>query len=74
MIFVSLATLQFGKNHGHVVLLGERLTMLAERAAAHLETAATIGLPLSTVHTADALLPEITVKGCRAVMVDEPGR
>lgn len=54
VIFVSLATLQFGKIHGE--LLGERLTVLADRTAAPLEAAAKIGLPLSTVRTADALL------------------
>ena len=31
-VFVALATLQFGKIHGE--LLGERLTVLADRSAA----------------------------------------
>src|SRR5690606_11632071 len=53
-VFVALATLQFGEIHGQ--LLGERLTVLADRAAEPFESAAKIGLPLSTVRTADALL------------------
>lgn len=53
-VFVALATLQFGKIHGE--LLGERLTVLADRTAAPLESAARIGLPLSAVRTAEAVL------------------
>lgn len=53
-VFVGLATLQFGEVHEKLV--GERLTVLADRAAAPLEAAASIGLPLSVVRTADALL------------------
>jgi hypothetical protein len=53
-IFVGLATLQFGSiNSG---LVGERLLVLAGRTAAPFESAAKIGLPLSTVRNADALL------------------
>ncbi len=53
-IFVGLATLQFGSiNSG---LVGERLVVLAGRTAAPFEAAARIGLPLSTVRNADALL------------------
>jgi hypothetical protein len=53
-IFVGLATLQFGSiNSG---LVGERLVVLAGRTAAPFEAAAKIGLPLSTVRNADALL------------------
>jgi hypothetical protein len=53
-VFVGLATLQFGSiNSG---LIGERLVVLADRTAAPLEAAAKIGLPLSTVRNADALL------------------
>ncbi len=53
-IFVGLATLQFGSiNSG---LVGERLVVLAGRTAAPFKKAAKIGLPLSTVRNADALL------------------
>ncbi len=53
-IFVGLATLQFGSiNAG---LVGERLVVLAGRTAAPFEAAAKIGLPLSTVRNAKALL------------------
>jgi hypothetical protein len=53
-IFVGLATLQFGNiNAG---LVGERLVVLAGRTAAPFAAAAKIGLPLSTVRNADALL------------------
>jgi len=53
-IFVGLATLQFGNiNSG---LVGERLVVLAGRTAAPFEAAAKIGLQLSTVRNADALL------------------
>jgi hypothetical protein len=53
-IFVALATLQFGNiNSG---LVGERLVVLAERTAAPFKAAARIGLSLSTVRNADALL------------------
>jgi hypothetical protein len=53
-IFVGLATLQFGSiNSG---LVGERLVVLAGRTAAPFEAAAKIGLPLSSVRNAGALL------------------
>lgn len=53
-IFVALATLQFGNvNSG---LVGERLVVLADHTAAPFKAAARIGLPLSTVRNADALL------------------
>jgi hypothetical protein len=53
-IFVSVATFQFGSiNSG---LIGERLFVLADRTAAPFRAAARIGLPLSTVRNADALL------------------
>ena len=53
-IFVALATLQFGNiNSG---LVGERLVVLADRTAAPFKAAARIGLQLSTVRNADALL------------------
>lgn len=53
-IFVGLATLQFGNINSDLV--GERLVVLAGRTAAPFEAAAKIGLPLSTVRNADALL------------------
>lgn len=53
-IFVGLATLQFGNINSDLV--GERLVVLAGRTAAPFEAAARIGLPLSTVRNADALL------------------
>ncbi len=53
-IFVGLATLQFGNIHSDLV--GERLAVLAGRTAAPFSAAARIGLPLSTVRNADALL------------------
>lgn len=54
VLFVFLAALQFDSvNSG---LLGERLHVLASRTAAPFEAAARIGLPLSTVRNADALL------------------
>jgi hypothetical protein len=53
-IFVGLATLQFGNINSDLV--GERLTVLAERTAAPFKAAAKIGLPLSTVRNAEALL------------------
>ncbi|MCP5087772.1 MAG: hypothetical protein GY952_13345 [Rhodobacteraceae bacterium] len=53
-LFVFLAALQFDSvNTG---LLGERLRVLASRTAAPFEATARIGLPLSTVRNADALL------------------
>ena len=53
-LFVGLATLQFDSiNSG---LVGERLVVLAGRTAAPFQAAAKIGLPLSTVRNADALL------------------
>ncbi|OUR77452.1 hypothetical protein A9Q83_10900 [Alphaproteobacteria bacterium 46_93_T64] len=54
IIFVGLSALQFGNiNSG---LVGDRLGVLAERTAAPFEAAAKIGLPLSTVRNAKALL------------------
>src|SRR3546814_18120582 len=53
-IFVGLATLQFGNINSDLV--GERLVVLADLTAAPFEAAAKIGLPLSTVRNADALL------------------
>jgi hypothetical protein len=53
-IFVGLATLQFGNINSNLV--GERLVVLADRTAAPFEAAAKIGLPLSTVRNAEALL------------------
>jgi hypothetical protein len=53
-LFVGLATLQFDSiNSG---LVGERLVVLAGRTAAPFQAAAKIGLPLSTVRNAGALL------------------
>ena len=53
-IFVGLATLQFGNINSDLV--GERLAVLAERTAAPFNAAVKIGLPLSTVRNAEALL------------------
>jgi hypothetical protein len=53
-IFVGLATLQFGNINSDLV--GERLAVLAERTAGPFKAAARIGLPLSTVRNAEALL------------------
>ena len=53
-IFVGLAALQFGNIYSD--LIGERLAVLAGRTAAPFSAAARIGLPLSTVRNADALL------------------
>jgi hypothetical protein len=53
-IFVGLATIQFGNINSDLV--GERLAVLAERTAAPFKAAAKIGLPLSTVRNAEALL------------------
>jgi len=53
-IFAGLATLQFGNINSDLV--GERLAVLAERTAAPFKAAAKIGLPLSTVRNAEALL------------------
>lgn len=53
-IFVGLATLQFDQIHSG--LIGERLAVLGDRTAAPFEAAARIGLPLSTVRNAGALL------------------
>lgn len=55
-IFVGLATLQFGSINSS--LAGERLLVLAGHTAAPFESAAGIGLPLSTVRNADALLEQ----------------
>jgi len=53
-IFVGLATLHFGSiNSG---LVGGRLAVLAGRTVAPFEAAAGIGLPLSSVRNANALL------------------
>lgn len=53
-LFVGLATLQFDSiNSG---LVGERLAVLAGRTAQPFQAAAKIGLPLSTVRNAKALL------------------
>jgi len=53
-LLVGLATLQFDSiNSG---LVGERLAVLAGRTAAPFQAAAKIGLPLSSVRNADALL------------------
>ena len=53
-LLVGLATLRFDSiNSG---LIGERLAVLADRTAAPFEAAAKIGLPLSGVRNADALL------------------
>lgn len=54
VVFIGLATLQFGEVDER--LLGERLIVLAKRTAAPLEAAATLGLPLSSVRTAPAVL------------------
>lgn len=53
-IFVGLATLQFDDIHSGLV--GERLEVLADRTAAPFAAAARIGLPLSGVRNAAALL------------------
>jgi hypothetical protein len=53
-IFLGIATLQFGNINAD--LIGERLVVLAGRTAAPFEAAAKIGLPLSTVRNASALL------------------
>jgi len=53
-VFVGLATLQFGVISSGLV--GERLAVLAGRTAAPFEAAARIGLPISTVRNAKALL------------------
>ena len=53
-LFVGLAALQFDSING--TLVGERLTVLAGRTAAPFKAAANIGLPLSTVRNAQALL------------------
>jgi hypothetical protein len=70
-IFVALATLQFGNINANLV--GERLAVLAERTAAPFEAAAGIGLPLSTVRNADALLERArqTDSAIRAIHVFE---
>lgn len=53
-VFVGLAAVQFGNINAQLV--GERLAVLAERTAAPFESAARLGLPLSMVRNADALL------------------
>jgi hypothetical protein len=52
--FIVLATLQFANINS--TLVGERLTVLGERTAGPFISAAKIGLPLSSVRNADALL------------------
>ena len=52
--FVALATFQFGSINS--ALVGERLAVLAERTVAPFEAAVRIGLPLSSVRNANALL------------------
>jgi len=52
--FVALATLQFGSINS--TLVGERLGVLAGRTVAPFEAAVRIGLPLSSVRNANALL------------------
>ena len=52
--FVALATLQFGSINS--ALVGERLGVLAGRTVAPFEAAVRIGLPLSSVRNANALL------------------
>lgn len=53
-IFVWLAVLQFDRIHADLV--GERLVVLADRTAAPFGAAARLGLPLSSVRNAQALL------------------
>lgn len=53
-VFVGLSTLQF--NNINSGLLGERLVVLAGRVAQPFQAAARLGLPLSTVRNANALL------------------
>lgn len=74
-IFVALATLQFG-NIG-AELVGQRLTVLASRTATPFAAAARIGLPLSTVRNARALLERArqTDNAITAIHIfDEAGR
>lgn len=54
VVFVGLAALQFGNISS--TLVGERLVVLAARTAAPFESAVKLGLPLSAVRNADALL------------------
>lgn len=75
VLFVGLAVLQFDSINA--ILVGERLVVLAERTAAPFQAAARIGLPLSTVRNADALLARArqTDDAISAVHVfDEAGR
>ncbi|HUG22012.1 hypothetical protein [Piscinibacter sp.] len=53
-IFVGLATMQFGSIHA--TLVGERLVVLAERTLAPFAAATRLGLPISGVRNAAALL------------------
>jgi len=53
-VFVGLATLQFSSIHARLV--GERLVVLAERTVAPFAAAVRLGLPLSSVRNAAALL------------------
>ncbi|MBC8337392.1 MAG: cache domain-containing protein [Alphaproteobacteria bacterium] len=74
-LYVGLSAIQFGNiNSG---LVGERLAVLAGRTAAPFEAAAKIGLPLSTVRNANALLERArqTDEAIRAIHVfDASGR
>ena len=56
-IFVLLAVLQFDRIHTR--LIGERLLVLADRAAEPLAAAARLGLPVSGVRNADGLLERV---------------
>ncbi|MGR3342793.1 MAG: hypothetical protein ACU0DI_06155 [Paracoccaceae bacterium] len=56
IVFVILATLQFSQIFSGLV--GERLLVVASRTAAPFEAATRLGLPLSTVRNADALLAQ----------------
>ncbi len=74
-LFVGLATLQFDSIHSGLV--GERLVVLADRTAAPFQAAVKIGLPLSTVRNAGALLERArqTDDAILAIHVfDEAGR
>jgi hypothetical protein len=68
-MFVALATLQFGNINSQLV--GERLVVLANRTAGPFKAAARIGLPLSTVRNAFALLERArqTDDAIRAIQV-----
>lgn len=53
-VFVALATVRFGSINA--ALVGERLLVLADRTVAPFASAVRLGLPLSTVRNATALL------------------